>query len=247
VSEPSDDPHDPKDRELIRRMGADTDVRAAWQRAYELSMPYRYTYNWTWLGRPAIQYPQDMFAMQEIIWRTQPEVIVETGIAHGGSLVFSASMLSLLGGEREVIGIDIDIRAHNRSAIEAHPLASRIAMFEGSSIDPELAANVRRRVAGRTAMVVLDSNHTARHVAGELALYAPLVRAGHYLIVMDTAIEHLDRALLGDRPWGPGNSPMTAVNEFLAREPRFVVDAEYDAKLLLTVAPGGYLRALQDP
>ena len=242
------DPHDPKDLELIRKMGRDPDVLAAWKRAYDLSMPYRYSYNWSWLGRPAIQYPQDLMAMQEIIWRTKPEVIVETGIAHGGSLVFSASMLALLGGEREAIGIDIDIRPHNRAAIEAHPLAARIAMFEGSSADPALAARVLERVAGRPAMVVLDSNHTADHVSRELALYAPLVRAGYYLIVFDTSIELVDPALLdSNRPWGPGNSPMTAVDAFLQREPRFVVDEEYDNKLLFTVAPRGYLRAVRDP
>jgi cephalosporin hydroxylase len=240
------DPHDPKDLELIRAMGADRDLRAAWKHAYDASMPYRYTYNWTWLGRPVIQYPQDLMALQEIIWKTKPAVIVETGIAHGGSLIFSASILALLGGEREVIGVDIDIRSHNRSAIEAHPLAAKIVMFEGSSIDPELAGRVRDRVAGRPAMVILDSNHTAGHVAAELELYAPLIGAGNYLVVMDTAIEHLDAALFGDRPWGPGNSPLTAVEAFLAREPRFVVDDEYDAKLLFTVAPRGYLRALHD-
>ena len=224
-------------------MGADSELRAAW-RAYELSMPIAIPTT----GRGSrLRSSPDLLAMQEIIWRTRPEVIVETGIAHGGSLIFSASMLSLLGGDREVIGIDIDIRAHNRSAIEAHPLASKIAMFEGSSIDTKLAAEVRQRVGGRPAMVVLDSNHTADHVAAEIELYAPLVRAGHYLIVMDTSIELVDAALLGERPWGPGNSPMTAVNAFLARDSRFVVDEEYDAKLRLTVAPGGYLRALRDP
>ena len=241
------DPHDPKDAALVQKMGNDPEVRAAWKRALDLIAPYRYAYNWSWMGRPAIQFPQDLMAMQEIIWRTQPEVIVETGIAHGGSLVFSASMLALLGGEREAIGIDIDIRAHNRAAIEAHPMASRIAMFEGSSIDAELAARVRERVAGRSAMVILDSNHTADHVARELALYAPLVRTGFFLIVMDTAVEYADPASIVDRPWGPGNSPMTAVDAFLARETRFVVDEEYDAKLLFTVAPRGYLRAVRDP
>jgi cephalosporin hydroxylase len=241
------DPHDPKDPALLRRMGADPQVRAAWKQAFDAITPYRYAYNWTWLGRPAIQFPQDLMALQEIIWSTRPEVIVETGIAHGGSLVFSASMLALLGGEREAIGIDIDIRAHNRAAIEAHPLASRITMFEGSSVDDGLAARVRERVGGRTAMVVLDSNHTAEHVARELALYAPLVRAGFFLVVMDTAVEYADPASIVDRPWGPGDNPMTAVDAFLAREPRFVVDEEYDAKLLFTVAPRGYLRATGDP
>ena len=241
------DPHDPKDPALLRKMGADPEVRAAWKRAFDLIAPYRYAYNWSWLGRPAIQFPQDLMAMQEIIWRTRPEVIVETGIAHGGSLVFSASMLALLGGEREVIGVDIDVRAHNRAAIEAHPLASRITMIEGSAVDPAIGAQVRERVGGRRAMVVLDSNHTADHVARELELYAPLVPAGCFLIVMDTAVEYADPASIVDRPWGPGNSPMTAVDAFLARERRFVVDEEYDAKLLFTVAPRGYLRATGDP
>jgi cephalosporin hydroxylase len=251
LSTPSDpgspDPHDPKDAALLQKMGNDPEVRAAWKRAFDLIAPYRYAYNWSWMGRPAIQFPQDLVALQEIIWRTRPEVVVETGIAHGGSLVFSASILALLGGEREAIGIDIDVRAHNRAAIEAHPMASRIVMFEGSSVDEALAARVRERVAGRSAMVILDSNHTADHVARELALYAPLVRAGCFLVVMDTAVEYADPASIVDRPWGPGNSPMTAVDAFLAREPRFVVDAEYDAKLLFTVAPRGYLRAVSDP
>ncbi len=241
------DPRDPKDAALLRRMGDDPEVRAAWKRAFDLIAPYRYAYNWTWLGRPAIQFPQDLVAMQEIIWRTKPDVIVETGIAHGGSLVFSASMLALLGGEREVVGIDIDIRPHNRAEIEAHPLAQRITMIEGSSVDETIAARVCELVGERTAMVVLDSNHTADHVARELALYAPLVRAGYFLIVMDTAVEYADPVSIVDRPWGPGNNPMTAVDAFLAREKRFVVDEEYDAKLLFTVAPRGYLRATRDP
>lgn len=241
------DPHDPKDLDLIQKMGADPDLRALARRFDELVIPYRYEYNWTWLGRPVIQYPQDLIALQEIVWRTRPEVIVETGIAHGGSLIFSASMLALLGGEREVIGIDIDIREHNRRAIEEHPFASRIVMIQGSSIDPAVAAQVRSRVGSRPAMVVLDSNHTGDHVAAELALYAPLVRAGHYLIVLDTSIEHIPQQLLGDRPWGPGNNPMTAVDAFLRRESRFAVDAEYDAKLVLSNGPRGYLRASRDP
>jgi len=241
------DPPDPKDAELMRRMGEDPEVRAAWRRAFDLIAPYRYAYNWTWLGRPAIQFPQDLVALQEIIWRTQPEVIVETGIAHGGSLIFSASMLALLGGDREAIGIDVDIRRHNRDEIEHHPLASRIVMFEGSSVDDAIAGRVHERVAGRTAMVVLDSNHTADHVARELALYAPLVRRGFFLVVMDTAVEYADPSSIVDRPWGPGNNPMTAVDAFLASESRFVIDEEYDAKLLFTVAPRGYLRATDDP
>lgn len=247
MSAPRSDPHDPKDPALLRKMGDDPAVRAAWQKALDLIAPYRYAYNWSWMGRPAIQFPQDLIALQEIIWRTKPEVIVETGIAHGGSLVFSASMLTLLGGKREAIGVDIDIRAHNRAAIEAHPMASKIVMFEGSSIDEAIAARVRERVAARSAMVVLDSNHTAEHVAGELALYSPLVREGFFLVVMDTVVEYAPPGSIVDRPWGPGNNPMTAVDAFLREQTRFVVDEEYDAKLLFTVAPRGYLRATRDP
>jgi cephalosporin hydroxylase len=244
---PVADPHDPKDLALIARMGADPEVRAVWQRGLDLVTPYRYAYNWTWMGRPAIQFPQDLIAMQEIIWRTRPDVVVETGIAHGGSSVFFASMLSLLGGERQVIGIDIDIRAHNRKAIEEHPMASRIRMVEGSSIDVTVAQHVHALVAGRRAMVVLDSNHTADHVAAELELYTPLVRTGCFTIVMDTTVELSDPTTIVNRPWGPGNSPMTAVMAFLEKNRRFVVDDEYDAKLLFTVAPRGYLRAIGDP
>jgi cephalosporin hydroxylase len=240
------DPHDPKDPALIRAMGNDRETRAAFKRAYDLGTRYRYTYNWTWLGRPIIQFPQDMISIQEIIWRTKPGVVVETGIAHGGSLVFTASILQLLGGDRETIGIDIDIRAHNRSALDAHPLIDRITMFEGSSVDPAMAERVRMRVAGRPAMVILDSNHTADHVTAELALYAPLVPQGYYLIVLDTAIEDAEPASLGDHPWHAGNSPMTAVDAFLQREDRFVIDEEYENKLLLTEAPRGYLRADRD-
>jgi cephalosporin hydroxylase len=238
---------DPKDLALITKMAEDPGVQSAWRRAIASLSPHRYPYNWTWLGIPAIQIPQDLVAMQEIIWRTKPEVIVETGIAHGGSLIFSASMLALLGGAGETIGIDIDIRAHNRRAIEAHPMASRITMFEGSSSDPKLIARVREHVGDRRAMVILDSNHTFEHVAREIELLSPLVREGDYLLVFDTLIEYAEQASLGVRPWGPGNNPMTAVNALLARDKRFVIDTEYDQKLLFSVAPRGYLRAVADP
>jgi cephalosporin hydroxylase len=240
------DPHNPKNLTLIEKMAADPDVSATWQRAFELTLPYRYSYNWTWLGRPIIQLPQDVVALQEIVWRTRPEVIVETGIAHGGSLILSASLLALLGGEREVVGVDIDIRTHNRNAIDAHPLSGKITMIEGSSIDDDVAARVLQRVGARSAMVILDSNHTANHVAAELRLYSGLVKRDFFLVVLDTVIETSPPGSFGDRPWDPGNSPMTAVNEFLKTNSRFVVDEEYDRKLLLTVAPHGYLRAIED-
>ncbi|MBL8958115.1 MAG: cephalosporin hydroxylase family protein [Myxococcaceae bacterium] len=204
----------------------------------------KYTYNFSWMGRPIIQLPQDIVAMQELIFRIQPSVIVETGIAHGGSLIMYASMLELLGGDREVIGVDIDIRAHNRAAIEAHPMKKRIHMIQGSSIAPEIVKQVHDRVAGRgPVLVTLDSNHTHDHVLEELKAYAPLVTAGSYCVVFDTLIEELPDRCFPDRPWKKGNSPLSAVREYLkASDTGFEVDSELESKLLITACPGGWLR-----
>jgi len=208
--------------------------------------PYQYTYHFTWLGRPIIQLPQDIVALQEIIWKVKPKYIVETGIAHGGSLIFSASMLQLIGGEGRVIGVDIDIRAHNRAAIEEHPMAHRIDLIQGSAIDPAIVAQVKERVKDGPVIVILDSNHTHEHVLAELEMYSPLVKKGSYLIVMDTLVEDMPKELYPDRPWGPGDNPKTAVREFLKTNKRFEVDAPFEAKLLLTVAPEGYLKCVAD-
>lgn len=218
----------------------------------------KYSYNFSALGRPIIQYPQDMVAIQEMIWRIKPDLVIETGIAHGGSLILSASMLALLdycdaveagktldpnAPRRRVLGIDIDIRAHNRAAIEMHPMAHRIDMIQGSSITPEVIAEVGKRAAQfQRIMVFLDSNHTHEHVLAELEAYAPLVSPGSYCVVFDTVIENLPAGMYPDRPWDVGNNPKTAVREFLSRNPDFEVDEDMDAKLLITVAPGGYLR-----
>jgi len=229
----------------IARQGEDTDVQAlarVWMRE---TVPYKYSYNFSWLGRPVIQYPQDMMALQEIVWRTQPELIVETGIAHGGSLIFFASLLELIGGEGRVLGIDIDIRAHNRAEIEAHRMARRIDMIQGSSIAADVAAAVATKAAGKRTMVVLDSNHTKDHVTAELEAYAPLVSAGCYLVVLDTIVEDMPESFFADRPWGPGNSPKSAVRDFLVRTDRFVVDRDIDRKLLISVGPEGYLRCVR--
>jgi cephalosporin hydroxylase len=206
-----------------------------------------YSYNFSWMGRPIIQYPQDMMALQEIIWEMRPDVVLETGIAHGGSLIFSASMLQLLGGEGFVLGVDIDIRAHNRSAIEAHPMAPRIRMIQGSSIDEGTAAQVRQAVAGcRNPLVVLDSNHTHEHVLRELELYSPLVKKGGWLVIFDTVVEIMPGDFYPDRPWGLGDNPMTALDAFLKTNDRFVIDEAMDAKLSVSMAPRGYLRCVKD-
>jgi len=238
---------DPYDRERIARSAADPHVREICAAMMDVLRDHRYSYNFSWLGRPIIQLPQDLMALQEIVWRCRPDLIVETGIAHGGSLVFYASLLTLLGGDRAVIGIDIDVRPHNRSAIETHPLASRIAMLEGSSTDPAVVGQVFARARGKkSVMVVLDSNHTHEHVLSELRLYSPLVKRGSYLVVLDTAIEDMPEGSFAGRAWGPGNSPKSAVHAFLRENRRFEVDREMHEKLLLTTAPDGYLRCVED-
>ena len=236
---------DPKDPDKIARMARDADLQAHARALFLGSCRYNYSYNFTWLGRPIIQYPQDVMALQEIIWKVQPDLIVETGIAHGGSLIFSASMLELLGKGGQVLGIDVDIRAHNRAAIESHPLARRIRMIEGSSLDERVVAQARAAAAGKSSvLVVLDSNHTHEHVLKELQLYSPLVTPGSYLIVLDTVVEDMPKSFFPDRPWGPGDNPRTAVRAFLGTTRRFAVDEEIENKLLLTTAPGGYLKCI---
>ncbi len=237
-----------RNRAMIQRMAADKSLHTLSHQWLRAGLPYEYSYHFTWLGLPIIQYPQDMLALQEIIWKARPELIVETGIARGGSLIFMASLLELLGGDGQMVGIDIDIREHNRKAIEAHPLYRRITMIEGSSTDDAIVARVRKIAEGRSrVLVILDSNHTHEHVASELALYAPLVRAGSYLVVYDTVIEDLPEDQWDDRPWGKGDNPKTAVREFLRGTDRFVVDEEIEQKLLITVAPEGYLKCVKEP
>lgn len=204
---------------------------------------YKYSYNFSWMGRPIIQFPQDMIAMQEIVWNVRPELIIETGVAHGGSTVYYASLLHLIG-EGEVIGIDIDIRAHNREFIENHPMKPRIHLIEGSSIDQSTIDNVYELARGKRAIVVLDSHHTHDHVLAELDAYAPLVCDGGYCIVMDTSIEFMPADFSSGRPWGKGDNPLTAVEEYLGSHPEFVVDSDISNKLLITDAPGGYLRRI---
>ena len=234
-------------RANVDRLLGDADMQAQ-ARAWLAELTRcRYVYNFSWLGRPVIQLPQDLIAIQELIWRIRPDLIVETGIAHGGSLIYSASLLEILGGDGLVVGVDVDIRAHNRREIEAHPLARRIRLIEGSSTDEAVAAAVQEHARGRRAvMVVLDSNHTHDHVLKELELYAPLVTRGSYLVVFDTIIEDLPDELFPGRPWGKGNNPKTAVWEFLKTTPRFEIDARIPGKLLLTCAPDGFLRCIGD-
>jgi cephalosporin hydroxylase len=242
------------DREVEDRIsanGGDENLRTAAADLMKATIPARYSYNFSWLGRPIIQYPQDIVAMQEIIWSVQPDLIIETGIAHGGSLIFSASMLELNAscggpGNAAVLGVDIDIRPHNRHAIEAHPLARRIRMLQGSSVAPDVIAQVKAVAADRQRVLVcLDSNHTHDHVLAELEAYAGLTTIGSYCVVFDTVVEEMPAEFFGDRPWGPGNNPLTATREFLRNHPEFEVDKRIDRKLLISVAPDGYLKRVR--
>ena len=221
------------------------------------SMQQKYLYNFDWLGRPIIQYPEDMVAIQELIWKVKPTLVIETGIAHGGSLMLSASMLAMLDyceaveagtsldprkTRRRVVGIDIDIRSHNRSAIEAHPLSGLISMVEGSSVNQNVIDEVHQLAAGHeTVMVFMDSNHTHEHVLAELNAYAQLVTKGSYCVVFDTFVEDMPPKYFPDRPWDKGDSPKTAVHEYLKSHTEFEVDKTIDSKLLISVAPDGYL------
>lgn len=215
---------------------------------YDLSAESKYSYNFTWMGRPIIQYPQDIVAMQELIWEVQPDLIIETGIAHGGSLILYASLLELnaaCGGpaEASILGVDIDIRTHNKEAIEAHPMSKRIEMIQGSSIATEIVDAVKAKAQGKQRiMVVLDSNHTHEHVLAELEAYAPLVTKGSYCVVFDTVVEDMSKGSFPDRPWDVGNNPKTAVWEYLKNHDEFEIDKRIQHKLLITVAPDGFLK-----
>ncbi len=248
-------------KQRIEAISSDPPLKRCASDFMRASLLPRYSYNFEWLGRPIIQYPQDMTAMQELIWRARPDLIIETGIAHGGSLILSASMLAMLDmcdaieagvtldpavSKRMVVGIDIDIRAHNREAIEAHPMASRIRMIQGSSVAPGVVAQVRDLAAGyRSVLVCLDSNHTHDHVLAELQAYAPLTSVGSYCVVFDTVVEDMPADMFPDRSWGPGNNPKTAVWEYLKTHQEFEIDKTIQDKLLVTVAPDGYLRRVR--
>jgi cephalosporin hydroxylase len=222
---------------------------------FEQSVKEKYSYNFNWFGRPIIQYPQDIVAVQEIIAKTKPNLIIETGIAHGGSLVFFASMLCLLDvmqgldpkqSSRKVVGVDIDIRSHNRQALDEHPLRFKMELIEGSSIAPDIIQQVRSYADGvDNVLVSLDSNHTHEHVIGELNAFADLVSVGSYCLVFDTAVEDLPAGSFPDRPWDVGNNPKTAVHEWLKSHPEFQIDKDIDNKLLISVAPDGYLKRIQ--
>ena len=206
---------------------------------------YKYTYNYSWLGRPIIKYPNDIIAMQEIIWNVKPDLIIETGIAHGGSIIFSASMMELMG-RGQVISIDIDIRKHNREKIERHPMFKRIIMFEGSSIDIDIVDKVKKYVRkSSTVMIFLDSLHTHDHVLEELHSYSPFVSVGSYIVLPDTFVEYFPKGYFKGKPVDVGNNPMTAIKSFMNENDDFIVDKEINDKLCITEGFDGYLKRIK--
>lgn len=237
-------------RARISSFSEDEQFQSLSRQWLEESMRRQYCYNFTWMGRPIIQNPADIIGMQEIIWNVQPDLIIETGIAHGGSLIFSASMLAIneiCGGVAgSVVGVDIDIRPHNRRAIENHPLSKYITMVQGSSIDEGVVSQVRNIAEGkRRVLVCLDSNHTHDHVLAELQAYAPLVTLGSYCVVFDSFVEDMPKGFFSDRPWDIGNNPKTAINEWLLANKEFELDHEIESKLMVTVAPDGFLKRVR--
>jgi cephalosporin hydroxylase len=245
----------------INAIGQDSVIKTATIEWMNRVSTQKYSYHFEYLGRPIIQYPQDIMAMQELIWQIKPDLIIETGIAHGGSLIFSASILANLdycdaieqgtmldpnSPRRRVLGLDIDIREHNREAIEAHPMSNRIDMIQGSSIDPDIIEQVHEVASGyERVLVCLDSNHTHEHVLAELEAYAPLVSKDSYCVVFDTIIEDMPADMFPDRPWGSGDNPKTAVWEYLKTHPEFKIDESIQHKLLITVGPDGYLKRVK--
>lgn len=229
----------------IRKMGADEELR---QKSLDWMLHadrYKYTYNYTWMGRPIIKYPNDMVAQQELMWDLKPDLVIETGIAHGGSIIFTASLCQL-NGKGEVLGIDVDIRAHNRAEIEAHPMMGRITLYEGDSVGPEAVALAKEKAAGKeTVVVMLDSLHSHDHVYAEMQAYADLVTVGSYLILPDTFIELFPKGYYDNRPWDVGDNPMTALRKFLSERDDFEIDQALDAKLMITEGPNGYLKRIR--
>lgn len=235
-----------RNKKMINLMKDDEDLVKLSRKWFVKAFNKEYSYHFSWLGRPIIQFPQDMIAVQEIIWRIKPDLIIETGIARGGSLIFSASILELIG-KGKVLGIDIDIRKHNKKEIENHPLKKRIIMLEGSSIDENILKKVKKYVKNKKCILLfLDSFHTNNHVLKELEMYSPFIKNGGYIIVFDTIIELMPKESFPKRPWGKGNNPHTAVKEFLKQNKRFKIDKETENKLLITSCFDGFLKCIKN-
>ena len=229
----------------IAGYGKDHEFQALCKDFVKKSCFNQYTYNFSWMGRPIIQFPQDMIVMQELIWEIQPDLIIETGIAHGGSLVYYASIMELIGKGR-IIGVDVEIRDHNLKAMEEHPMFKRIKMIEGSSIDKKIVKKIFKLAERKKKiLVLLDSSHTHSHVLEELKSYSPLVKKGSYVVVFDTVLEDMPKNSFPNRPWDKGDNPKTAVKEFVKKSNRFKIDVDIERKLMITSNPSGFLKCVK--
>ncbi len=208
---------------------------------------YKYSYNFSWMGRPIIKYPADMIVQQELIWSLRPDLIIETGIAHGGSIIFSASMMKMMGINGEVIGVDIDIREHNRILIESHPMSDIIKMYQGSSIDINIIKKIQKKAnKHKTILVILDSCHSQEHVLNELRLYSQFVTKNSYIILPDTFIEFFPKGYFAkDRPWDKGNNPYTALKIFLNNNDNFKIDKDLSSKACISETIDGYIKKIK--
>jgi len=234
-----------RNNRFIKKMSNNDELKKITRKWFNKSFNHEYSYHFTWLGRPIIQYPQDMIGLQELIWRIKPDLIIETGIARGGSLIFSASILEIIGRGR-VVGIDIDIRKQNKNEIKKHKLFKRITMVEGSSLDEKIVKRVYNLAKNKKKiLLLLDSFHTHDHVLQELELYSKLVRKNNYILVFDTIIEDLPASSFPKRPWGKGNNPKTAVKEFLRINKEFALDKTLERKLLITSCPNGLIKRIK--
>jgi len=235
-----------RNSKFIKKMSNDTKLLQNSKSWLDRAFDYEYVYHFRWLGRPIIQLPQDMIAVQELIWKTKPDIIIETGIARGGSLIFYASILEMIG-HGKIIGIDIDIRKHNRKEIENHQLFKRITMLEGSSIDENIITKIKEIIKSKKKiMVLLDSNHSEKHVLAELEKYSHFVKKNSYLVIFDTMMENMKTHHFHNRPWNHGNNPRTAVWKFLKKNKRFIIDKNIQNKLLITSCPDGYLKCIKN-
>ena len=236
---------DERNKKFEKTMSKDVEFKKLSQRWFDISLKYEYPYHFTWLGRPIIQYPQDILIIQELIWEIKPDLVIETGIARGGSLIFTASILELIG-KGNVIGIDVDIRKHNREEIEKHPMFKRIKMIEGSSIDKKIVKKIFKLAEKKKKiLVLLDSSHTHSHVLEELKSYSPLVNKGSYVVVFDTVLEDMPKNSFPNRPWDKGDNPKTAVKEFVKKSNRFKIDVDIERKLMITSNPSGFLKCVK--
>lgn len=228
-------------------MSQDKDLKKKAMEVLVEADKHRWIHQTKWFGQAILNLPQDMFAIQEIIYRTRPKFIIETGVAWGGSLLFYSTLMEVLGGEK-IIGIDLYMPPDLKERLNSYgKLSSRLALIEGSSVDESTVERVRSITGGsKEVMLILDSYHTHEHVLKELRLYSPFVGKGFYIVCGDTVVEDIPEQTHRTRPWGPGDNPKTALRQFLLENDRFIVDKKTENKLLFTCNPDGYVQCVKD-